>query len=36
MAAQHPAVAAALYRLFVLQMASRVDQITAQAHALAR
>ncbi len=36
MAVQHPAVAAALYRLFVLQMASRLDQLTAQAHALAR
>jgi CRP-like cAMP-binding protein len=36
MAADQPAVAAALYRLFVLQMASRVAQLTAQANALAR
>ena len=34
--ASDPAVAAALYRLFVLQMASRVDQLTVQAHLLAR
>ena len=36
MAAAHPNVASALYRLFVLQMASRVAQLTTQANALAR
>lgn len=36
LAEDDPRLSAALYRLFVLQMASRVDQLTAQAHALAR
>ena len=31
-----PALAAALYRVFMLQMASRLDQLTRQANALAR
>jgi CRP-like cAMP-binding protein len=34
--AQDPQAAAALYRLFVLQMASRLDQLTVQAHLLSR
>jgi SulP family sulfate permease len=34
--ATDPAVAAALYRLFIRQMANRVDQLTAQAHLLSR
>ena len=34
--AEKPALAAELYRLFVLQMASRLDQLTAQATQLAR
>lgn len=34
--AEHPLVAAALYRLFLTQMASRIDQLTHQANALAR
>lgn len=31
---QHPALAASLYRLFLGQLAGRLDQLTAQAHAL--
>lgn len=34
--AEDPAAAAALFRLLLLQMASRLDQLTTQAHALAR
>lgn len=34
--AEHPLAAAALYRLFLMQMASRIDQLTQQANALAR
>lgn len=32
----HPELAAALYRLFLRQMASRIDQLTAQANALSQ
>jgi CRP-like cAMP-binding protein len=34
--AHDPSLAAALYRLFVQQMASRVEQLTVQAHQLSR
>lgn len=36
LAADEPAMAAALHRLFLLQLASRLDRITLQAHLLAR
>jgi CRP-like cAMP-binding protein len=34
--AHDPSLAAALYRMFVQQMASRVEQLTVQAHQLSR